>query len=71
MTKYSLNTTAMIASISSVPACMNSANLNVVALVIHHHAGTHVPVQYIQAYIQFLLVQLEHAHRMITAHVTD
>ena len=27
-----------------------------VALVIHDHAGTHVPVQYIQA----LLVQLEH-----------
>ena len=28
---------------------MRSANLNVVALVIHDHAGTHVPVQYIQA----------------------
>ena len=39
---------------------MRSANLNVVALVIHDHAGTHVPVHYIQAYIQALLVQLEH-----------
>ena len=45
---------------------MRSANLNVVALVIHDHAGTHVPVQYIQAYIQALLVQLEHTHGMRT-----
>ena len=42
-------------SVTSQP--MRSANLNVVALVIHDHAGTHVPVQYIQAYIQALLVQ--------------
>ena len=41
---------------------MRSSNLNVVALVIHDHAGTHVPVQYIQA----LLVQLEHTHGMRT-----
>ena len=45
---------------------MTSANLNVVALVIHDHAGTHVPVQYVQAYIQALLVQLEHTHGMRT-----
>ena len=45
---------------------MTSANLNVVALVTHDHAGTHVPVQYIQAYIQALLVQLEHTHGMRT-----
>ena len=45
---------------------MRSANLNVVALVIHDHAGTHVPVQYIQAYIQALLTQLEYAHGMRT-----
>ena len=45
---------------------MCSANLNVVALVIHDHAGTHVPVQYIQAYIQALLVQLEHTNGMRT-----
>ena len=45
---------------------MCSANLNVVALVIHDHAGTRVPVQYIQAYIQALLVQLEHTHGMRT-----
>ena len=43
------------------------SSLYAVALVIHDHAGTHVPVQYIQAYIQALLtlyytVQLEHAH---------
>ena len=47
------------------------SGLYVVALVIHGHAGTHVPVQYIQAYIQALLtlyytVQLEHTHRMRT-----
>ena len=30
---------------------MRSANLNMVALVIHENAATHVPVQYIQAYI--------------------
>ena len=41
---------------------MRSANLNVVALVIHDHAGTHVPVQYIQAF----LVQLEYTHGMRT-----
>ena len=41
---------------------MRSANLNVVALVIHDHAGTHVPVQFIQA----LLVQFEHTHGMRT-----
>ena len=41
-------------------------NLNVVALVIHDHASTHVPVQYIQAYIQALPVQLEHTHGMRT-----
>ena len=41
---------------------MRSASLNVVALVIHDHAGTHV--QYVQAYIQDLLVQLEHTHGM-------
>ena len=45
---------------------MRSANLNVVALVIHDHSGTHVPVQYIQACIQALLVQLEHTHGMTT-----
>ena len=43
---------------------MRSANLKVAALVIHDPAGTHVPVQYIQAYIQALLVQLEHTHGM-------
>ena len=48
--------------ILSVLACVKCANLNVVALVIHDHAGTHVPVQYIQA----LLVQLEHTHGMRT-----
>ena len=47
-------------------AAMTSANLNVVALVIHDHAGTHVPVQYIQAHIQALLVQWEHTHGMRT-----
>ena len=48
---------------------MRSATLNVVALVIHDHAGTHVPVQYIQAYIQALLVQLEQTHGMRTLRV--
>ena len=32
-----------------------SSGLYVVALVIHDHAGTHAPVQYIQAYILILL----------------
>ena len=53
--------------------CRNHFRFYTVALVIHDHAGTHVPVQYIQAYIQALLtlyytvaVQLEHAHGMRT-----
>ena len=42
------------------------SGLYAVALVIYDHAGAHVPVQYIQAYIQALLTLSESRGRVVT-----